>query len=67
MNGIAPGLVDTDMGNYKSKAELQKVIDRMSLKRMGKVEEIAKAALYIASDDAAYMTGHIMIMDGGRV
>ena len=67
VNGIAPGLVDTDMGNYKSKAELQKVIDRMSLKRMGKVEEIAKAALYIASDDAAYMTGHIMIMDGGRV
>ena len=34
---------------------------------MGKVEEIAKAALYIASDDAAYMTGHIMIVDGGRV
>ena len=67
VNGIAPGLVDTDMGNYKSKDELQKVIDRMSIKRMGKVEEIAKAALYIASDDAAYMTGHIMIVDGGRV
>lgn len=67
VNGIAPGLVDTQMGNYKSEEEIQKVLDRMSIHRMGKPEEIAKAALYIASDDAAYMTGHIMVLDGGRV
>ena len=67
VNGIAPGLVDTEMGNYKSDEELQKVLNRMSIPRMGKAEEIAKAALYIASDDAAYMTGQIMILDGGRV
>ncbi|SDY09872.1 3-oxoacyl-[acyl-carrier protein] reductase [Ruminococcaceae bacterium YAD3003] len=67
VNGIAPGLVDTEMGNYKSAEELQKVMDRMSISRMGKPEEIAKAALYIASDDAAYMTGQILILDGGRV
>ena len=34
---------------------------------MGKTEEVAKAALYIASEDASYMTGHIMVLDGGRV
>ncbi len=67
VNGIAPGLVDTEMGNYKSEEELQKVLNRMSISRMGKPEEIAKAALYIASDDAAYMTGQILILDGGRV
>lgn len=67
VNGIAPGLVDTQMGNYKSEEEIQKVLNRMSIQRMGKPEEIAKAALYIASDDAAYMTGHIMVLDGGRV
>ena len=67
VNGIAPGLVDTDMGNYKSEEELNKVLNRMSIKRMGRPEEIAKAALYVASDDAAYMTGQVMIMDGGRV
>lgn len=67
VNGIAPGLVDTEMGNYKSEEELQKVLGRMSISRMGKPEEIAKAALYIASDDAAYMTGQILILDGGRV
>jgi Dehydrogenases with different specificities (related to short-chain alcohol dehydrogenases) len=67
VNGIAPGLVDTEMGNYKSEEEIEKVMNRMSIQRMGKPEEIAKAALYIASDDAAYMTGHIMVLDGGRV
>lgn len=67
VNGIAPGLVDTDMGNYKSEEELNKVLDRMSIHRMGEPYEIAKAALYIASDDALYMTGHIMVLDGGRV
>ena len=67
VNGIAPGLVDTEMGNYKSDEELQKVLNRMSISRMGKPEEIAKAALYIASEDAAYMTGQILILDGGRV
>lgn len=39
----------------------------MSIHRMGKVEEVAKAALYIASEDADYMTGHIMVLDGGRI
>lgn len=67
VNGIAPGLVDTDMGNYKSDEELEKVLARMSIHRMGRPEEIAKAALYIASDEASYMTGHIMVLDGGRV
>jgi 3-oxoacyl-[acyl-carrier protein] reductase len=67
VNGIAPGLIDTDMGNYKSEEELNKVLNRMSIKRMGRPEEIAKAALYIASDEAAYMTGHIMVLDGGRL
>ena len=67
VNGIAPGLIDTDMGNYKSEEELNKVLNRMSISRMGKPEEVAKAALYLASDDAAYITGQIMIVDGGRV
>ena len=34
---------------------------------MGKPEEVAKAALYIASEDASYMTGQILVIDGGRV
>lgn len=66
VNGIAPGLIDTDMGMYKSQEELEKVRKRMSLDRTGKPSEVADAALYIASDKASYMTGHILVLDGGR-
>ena len=67
VNGIAPGLIDTEMGHYKSETEMKKVFDRMSVKRMGKPEEVAKAALYLSSDEADYITGQILVIDGGRV
>ena len=67
VNGIAPGLIDTDMGRYKSEEEIKAVLDRTSLHRIGSTKEIAKAAIYLASDEAKYMTGHIMVIDGGRI
>lgn len=67
VNGIAPGLVDTDMGNYKSVDEVQKVLDRIVIHRMGQPEEIANAAQYLASDEATYITGQVMVIDGGRI
>ena len=67
VNGIAPGLIETDMGNYKSDDEIVKVMDRTPMKRMGKPEEIAKAVAFLASGDSSYMTGHIMVVDGGRL
>ena len=67
VNGIAPGLIDTDMGAYKPDGEREKMLKRMSIQRAGRPEEVASAALYIASDQAAFMTGHILVLDGGRV
>lgn len=67
VNGIAPGLIDTDMGMYKSPEELEKVRNKMSLDRTGKPSEVADAAVYIASEKASYMTGHILVLDGGRI
>lgn len=67
VNGIAPGLIDTDMGAYKPAEEREKLLERTSLGRLGRPEEVAAAALYLASEDAAFMTGHIMVLDGGRV
>ncbi len=67
VNGIAPGLIDTDMGGYKPDSERKKMLERTSLGRLGKPEEIAAAALYLASEEAAFMTGQIMVLDGGRV
>ena len=67
VNALAPGLIETDMGNCKAPAEREKVLARTSLKRMGTPEEIAKAALFLASEDSSYMTGQILTIDGGRV
>lgn len=67
VNGIAPGLIDTDMGGFKSELERDKVLGRTSLNRMGRPEEVAAAAVYLASEDASFMTGHIMVLDGGRI
>ena len=67
VNGIAPGIVDTDMGHYRNEEELAKVFDKMTVKRFGKPEEIAAAALYLSSKAAEFMNGQIMILDGGRV
>lgn len=66
VNAVAPGLTETNMGHYKSDEELLKVINRTSLKRMGTPGEIAKAVMYLASDEASFITGQILQVDGGR-
>ena len=67
VNAIAPGLVETDMGNYKSDEEIQKIIDRSSLHRKANSSEIANCALFLASDKASFITGQTLIADGGRI
>lgn len=67
VNAVAPGLVDTNMGHFKSDEEIEKVLKRTPLGRMGRPEEIADAVAFLASDDAKYITGQIIHVDGGRV
>lgn len=66
VNAVAPGLVDTDMGHVKPENEISKVLDRTPLNRMADVNEIAKAVVYLASEDASFVTGQILKVDGGR-
>ncbi|MGN0513844.1 MAG: SDR family NAD(P)-dependent oxidoreductase [Lachnospiraceae bacterium] len=66
VNAVAPGLVDTDMGYVKSDEEIEKVLKRTPLNRMADADEIAKAVLYLASDDSSFVTGHVLKVDGGR-
>lgn len=66
VNAVAPGLTQTSMGNYKNEEELKKVIDRTSLHRMAEPDEICQAIMYIASDESSFVTGHVLIVDGGR-
>ncbi|MEK9682887.1 MAG: SDR family oxidoreductase, partial [Nitrosopumilus sp.] len=68
VNCICPGVVDTDM--TKPFVKTQKDRDFMDaehpLGRMGKPEEVAKAVLYFASDDASWTTGAVLAVDGGE-
>lgn len=66
VNAVAPGLTKTEMGMYKSEEELTKTINQTALKRMADVSEIANAVLFLASEKASFITGHILSVDGGR-
>ena len=66
INAVAPGLTQTSMGNYKNEVELNKVINRTSLHRMAEPDEICQAITYLASDEASFVTGHVLVVDGGR-
>lgn len=67
VNAIAPGLIETNMGNYKSKEEREKVVSGTSMKRFGKPNEVAKVAMFLVSDDSSFMTGTVLNVDGGRL
>ncbi|MCL1846102.1 MAG: 3-oxoacyl-[acyl-carrier-protein] reductase [Defluviitaleaceae bacterium] len=64
-NAIAPGFIETDMTASLPDEILEKVKTAVPLKRMGKPEEVAALALFLASDAAAYITGEVIKADGG--
>ncbi|HEV7204656.1 MAG TPA: 3-oxoacyl-ACP reductase FabG [Jatrophihabitans sp.] len=64
-NVIAPGFIDTDMTAELSEARRAEVLAGIPLKRYGAADEIAGAALYLASDAASYVTGAVLPVDGG--
>lgn len=71
VNTIHPGFIDTPMGTMTLKsdgdpaAEKRATIDRHPIGRLGKPEEIALSALYLLSDESAFVTGTEMLVDGG--
>lgn len=70
VNSVHPGIVDAthSRGMPASAMErLRKAIDRQPIKRMAKVEEIANAVLFFASDESAYCTGSELLVDGGHL
>lgn len=65
VNAIAPGYIDTDMTAVLSDDIKNQIIDSVPLKRMGQVEDIANAVVFLASDKASYITGQVLSVDGG--
>jgi 3-oxoacyl-[acyl-carrier protein] reductase len=64
-NVIAPGFIDTDMTAAMTDARRAEVLAGVPLQRYGTVDEIAGAAVYLASEAAAYVTGAVLAVDGG--
>jgi 3-oxoacyl-[acyl-carrier protein] reductase len=67
VNCIAPGWIKTAWGESASESWQQRVIDETPLQRWGQPEDIAKLARFLASDDAAYITGQVINCNGGAV
>ncbi len=65
VNAIAPGFVDTEILDAMSPETLEAMLKMVPLGRKGKPEEVAYAAAFLASDQAAYITGQVLGVDGG--
>ena len=65
VNAIAPGYVATDMNSQISEDYLKKMTEHISFGRLANVDEIAKLAVFLGSDDASYITGQVIRIDGG--
>ena len=65
VNVITPGMVDTEMTRAISEKAQVDWAAQIPLGRLGSVDDIAAAACYLASDEAAYITGHVLAVNGG--
>lgn len=65
VNAIAPGFIKTDMTDKMTEKAKEATLEAIPMKRMGQVEDIANTALFLASDEAAYITGEVIRIDGG--
>ena len=65
VNAVAPGMIDTDMTRDLAGGAQEEWAARIPMKRLGRPEEVAAAVVFLASDEAAYITGHVLAVNGG--
>jgi 3-oxoacyl-[acyl-carrier protein] reductase len=64
-NVVAPGYIDTDMTSGFNEEARKKLLDTIPAGRVGTPHDVAAAVLFLASDTAGYVTGHVLCVDGG--
>jgi NAD(P)-dependent dehydrogenase (short-subunit alcohol dehydrogenase family) len=67
VNALAPGLVKTDFARALWERSEEQIAERLPLRRLGEPDDVAKAALFLASDAASWLTGHVLVVDGGAL
>lgn len=65
VNAVAPGFIQSDMTSVLSEKERQALIDSIPMKRIGMPSDVAKVVCFLASDDADYITGQVLEVNGG--
>ena len=65
VNAVAPGYIETDMTKALSEEVKQKILASVPLARIGKPDDVAAAVKFLASEDAGYITGHVLAVNGG--
>lgn len=65
VNCIAPGFIETAMTNKLNDKQREAILERVPAKRLGTAQDVAAAAVYLASGEAAYVTGHTLHVNGG--
>ncbi|MCW5879928.1 MAG: SDR family oxidoreductase, partial [Anaerolineae bacterium] len=67
VNAVAPGFIPTDLTADVPAEFIQAAVDMSALKRAGSVQDVANAVAFLASDEAAWITGQVLVVDGGLV
>jgi len=67
VNALAPGLVKTDFARALWERAEEAIARRLPLRRLGEPDDVARAALFLASDAASWVTGHVLVVDGGAM
>jgi NAD(P)-dependent dehydrogenase (short-subunit alcohol dehydrogenase family) len=65
-NVVSPGPIRTPLINRQSAGVIERIVSTVPMGRIGEPDEVAKAALYLASDDSSFVTGVELFVDGGR-
>ena len=65
VNAVAPGFIETDMTGVLPPEAKEKLLGMIPLRRMGQAADVAAAVRFLASDEAAWITGHVLDVNGG--